>query len=109
MSQQSPSVIFVYNRFSDFLAEAVYFAVEASRLPAQSEVRETLIKSSILFGVFALESAANALISPLDFSRETKRGFDRLPVIAKFQIFYMSQKAEKNLTADVQRFRQLRT
>ena len=80
----------IFNRFLDFFAEAVYFADFAEGESVPAEIKATLIKTSILYGVFSLEAAANALIGSLSFLGKAESEFDRLPMLGKFELFYFS-------------------
>jgi hypothetical protein len=101
---------FKYNGVIDLLCDAVL----QCRLAAGTEDSYTMnrhARASILSSILALESAGNALLLSLGFSAKFADDLDKLPVLAKFEVYLLRLGGEMHLldrgVAEVQRVQEL--
>ena len=85
----------ILNRFTDFFGEA-FFYYDAAKKAESAQHRITYLRSAILNCVFALEAAANSLIDDLQFAKEPEKPFDRLPILGKYHLFYLTNTGSNN-------------
>jgi hypothetical protein len=80
-----------YNRFCDFFAEAVHFAVLSRHVEVEPKVdlESMYAKTAMLTAVFALEAAANCLIDTMDLSNPSRNDFDKLTILGKYHLYLL--------------------
>ena len=86
-----------------FSRKRIYFAESAINATCPPEVTATFVKTAILYFAFSLEATANALTDSLNFSNKVARGFDSLPPLGKFQVFYLHKNWSSEFPARVLR------
>src|SRR5438552_12091440 len=82
--------------FADLFADSVWLLRHAERA-TDDDIHGTLSRESLMASLFLLEAAANTCIESLDLVSAVFGEIDRLPVLAKYDIYLRTRFRRRHL------------
>ncbi len=83
--------------FDTLLLDSIYFLLQSRTVGPYNDRSQALARASITFSLLMLEAAVNTCIENLDLAPSFHNDIDRLPIMAKFDLYLQTRFRGKSL------------